>query len=61
MPSQPHEYSVERGPRPARAHLTDYSNYQPPPSAYQLSRADELRREMGYVRQDDGTWQLPDG
>lgn len=60
MPSQRGEFQVQREPCPVRGHLPDH-DYQPPVSAYRLTQAEALLREMGYVRHDDGTWHLPDG
>jgi hypothetical protein len=62
MPSQPREFRVEyERPGGLHDHLANHHDYQTPASAYRLMQAEDLLDEMGYVRQDDGTWQLPDG
>jgi hypothetical protein len=64
MSAEPREYRIVRehgGLRDKLAKL-DAANprdYQLPASAYRLMQAEDLLRETGYVRQDDGTWQPP--
>jgi hypothetical protein len=59
-PSQPREFQVVREPGGLRDQLAADRDWQAPASAYRLKQAEDLLREMGYVPQDDGTWQLPD-
>jgi hypothetical protein len=58
MPSQPREFRVQRGPG-IRDHLAAH-DHQLPASGYRLMQAEALMSEMNYVRQDDGSWRLPD-
>ena len=60
MSAEPRSYRIVREPDRLRDQISADRDWQLPASAYRLMQAEELLREMGYVRQDDGTWQPPD-
>lgn len=60
MSKELRSYRTGREPGGVRDQIASATDWQLPAHAYRLMQAEELLREMGYVRQDDGTWQLPD-
>ena len=61
MSAEPRSFRIVREPGGFRDQIASSArDWQLPASGYCLAQAEELLREIGYVRQDDGTWQPPE-